>query len=169
MTYTNPVLRVGLDEFAARAADSGVSAMIVADLPVDEAAPFVEAAGRQGMGTVLFVAPTTTDSRLRAVVDAGPVFVYGIAEMGVTGERARSSGAAEEMAMRVRAATQIPLVFGVGIASPESAARAAKVADGVIVGSALVRRVLEAPDLRSAGSALAEIGEGLASAMAGGS
>ena len=167
MTYTNPVLRVGVDSFAAMAADRGVAALILADLPVDEAAPFVAAAAARGVGMVLFAAPTTSERRLRQVVDAGPVFVYGVAEMGVTGERAAASEWASGMAARVRAATDLPLVFGVGIATPEAAAAAAGMADGVIVGTALVRRVLEATDHPAAVAALAGAGRAFSEAMAG--
>lgn len=165
MTYTNPVLRIGLDGFFGRAAEAGVSAVIMADLPVDEAAPFAEAAGERGIGMVLFAAPTTSDSRLQSVIDAGPVFVYGVAEMGVTGERSGSSEWATEMARRIRALTELPLVFGVGIATPEAAAAAARIGDGVIVGTALVRLVLEAPDVGSAAAALHAAGGAFAAAM----
>lgn len=146
MTYSNPVFRDGPDRFARRAAAAGAEALIVADLPVDEAGPVAEAARRHGIGLVLFVAPTTSEDRLRRVAAASPAFVYGIAEMGVTGERSAASSRAAALAARVRAVTDAPLVLGVGIATPEAAAAAARVADGVIVGSALVRRVLESSD-----------------------
>jgi tryptophan synthase alpha chain len=150
MCYVNPILRRGPDRFTAAAADAGASALIVPDLPVDEAAEIAAAAGRHRLGMVLFAAPTTTDARLARLGTLDPVFVYGIAEMGVTGERAESGHRAEGLAARVRAVTRAPLVLGVGISTPEQAADAAGVADGVIVGSALVRRVLEAPDGASA-------------------
>lgn len=165
MSYVNPVIQIGLDRFFGAAAEAGVSALIAADLPVDEAGPFVEAAAARGMGMVLFAAPTTSDARLQAVIDAGPVFVYGVAEMGVTGERASASEWAAGMSQHVRAMTSIPLVFGVGIGTPEAASRAAAVADGVIVGTALVRRVLEAPDAISAAAALRVAGGEFAAAM----
>jgi tryptophan synthase alpha chain len=161
------VLRIGIDSFAAASADHGVAALILADLPVDEAAPFVEAAAAHGVGTVLFAAPTTSERRLRQVVDAGPVFVYGVAEMGVTGERSGASEWAAGMAARVRAATDLPLVFGVGIATPDAARSAAGVADGVIIGTALVRRVLEAPDTAAAVASLSKAGRAFAAAMGG--
>jgi tryptophan synthase alpha chain len=166
MTYSNPVFRDGPDAFAARAAAAGADALIVADLPVDEAPPIAEAAGRHGLGLVLFAAPTTSEDRLRMVAEAGPVFVYGIAEMGVTGERATASSRAAGLAERVRAMTDAPLVLGVGIATPAAAAAAARVADGVIVGSALVRRVLEAGDAAEAMASLREAVEALAAALA---
>lgn len=154
MTYTNPVIRWGPEAFAARAAESGADAVIVADLPVDEAGPIAEAVRAHGMGLVLFAAPTTSDERLRMVADADPPFVYGIAEMGVTGERAVASQRAAGLAARVRAVTDVPLVLGVGIATPAAARAAAQLADGVIVGSALVRRVLEAGDAGEAAASL---------------
>jgi tryptophan synthase alpha chain len=146
MTYSNPVFHEGPGVFAARAAEAGADALIVADLPVDEAAPVSEAAEAHGMGLVVFAAPTTSDERLRKVAEANPPFVYGIAEMGVTGERVGASTRAAELAARVRGVTDVPLVLGVGISTPEAARAAAELADGVIVGSALVRRVLEADD-----------------------
>jgi len=165
MTYVNPVLSIGLDGFFGRVSEAGVSALIVADLPVDEAAPFVEAGAARGVGMVLFAAPTTSDDRLQAVVDAGPAFIYGVAEMGVTGERDRASGWILGMSQRVRAVTDLPLVFGVGIANPAAAADAARLGDGVIVGTALVRRVLEAPDVDAAADSLRVAGAAFAGAM----
>ncbi len=154
MTYVNPVLRIGVPAFAERAAAAGASAVILADLPVDESAPFRDAFGDAGLGTVLFAAPTTGEARLRAVVEARPVFVYGIAEVGVTGEREESGDHVANLSAVVRAITDIPLVLGVGISTPEHARRAALVADGVIVGSALVRRVLDAATTDAAAAAV---------------
>ena len=93
-----------------------------------------------------FAAPTTGDKRLAAIAATNPVFIYGIAEMGVTGERVESSSRPQELAARIRAVTDNPLVMGVGISTPEQAAAVAPHADGVIVGSALVRRALESSD-----------------------
>jgi tryptophan synthase alpha chain len=155
MSYVNPVLRVGVDEFSRSAAEAGASAVILADLPVDEAAPFRDAFDRAGLGMVLFAAPTTGAERLRAIAATNPVFVYGVAEVGVTGERAESGDRVAALAASVRAVTDIPLVLGVGISTPDQARRAARVADGVIVGSALVRRVLDAADPAEAVSAVA--------------
>ncbi len=165
MTYTNPVLRIGPERFAAMAADAGARGLIVADLPVEESGPISEAALASGLGLVLFVAPTTPNERLERVVAADPLFIYGIADMGVTGERGEASRRAAELAARVRDVTDIPLVLGVGISGPASAHQAAQLADGVIVGSALVRRVLEAPDVKAASSSLAAAVEELAAAM----
>lgn len=153
MTYTNPVLRSGAPRFAAAVADTGASALIVADLPVDESADIAAACTAAGIGLVQFAAPTTTPERLAAVVAAAPPFVYGVAEIGVTGERRGASAHAADLVARIRAAGAVPVVLGVGIATPEAAHAAGSVADGVIVGSALVRRVLEAADTDTATAA----------------
>jgi tryptophan synthase alpha chain len=165
MSYVNPVLRVGVDAFARRVATAGVSAVILADLPVDEAGPFRRAFEAAGVGLVLFAAPTTGDERLRAVAAGDPAFIYGIAEVGVTGERLDSGSRAARLAAEVRAVTEIPLVLGVGISTPEHAHRAALVADGVIVGSALVRRVLDAESPAEAVAAVSEAVSALAAAV----
>jgi tryptophan synthase alpha chain len=166
MTYTNPVLHVGPDEFCRRVAAAGGAGLIVADLSTEESAPFLEAAARHGLGMALFVAPTTDAGRLQRVADAGPAFVYGVAEMGVTGERSRSGERIAELAERVRSVTDLPLVLGVGISTPEQAAAAGRLADGIIVGSALVRRILDAPTPAEAITAIAAAVADLATALA---
>ena len=165
MTYVNPVLTMGVIDFAGRAGDAGAGAAIIADLPVDESDPFAGALEAAGVGLVQFAAPTTTDARLDLVVERANPFVYGIAEMGVTGERDRSSSRAVELAARVRARSEVPLVLGVGISGPESAAAAGRLADGVIVGTALVRRVLDAENAAAACAAVAELVGDLAQAV----
>jgi len=102
----------------------------------------------------LFAAPTTTDTRIAAIADADPSFVYAVATLGVTGERAEGSDALAGLADRIRAASDVPIVAGVGISTTEQAAAAAALADGVIVGSALVRKVLEADDPVTAAATL---------------
>lgn len=144
MTYVNPVLRHGVDAFFAKAADAGTAAVIIADLPADEAAPFKQAATDAGIGLVLFAAPTTDDERLDRVLAGDPAFVYGIAEVGVTGERSEASSNTAALAARIRARSDVPIVFGVGISTPDHVARAAETGDGVIVGTAVVRRVMDA-------------------------
>jgi tryptophan synthase alpha chain len=165
MTYVNPVLRHGIDSFFVKVSDAGGSGVILADLPPDESAPFVEVASRVGLGMVQFAAPTTGEERLQLMADLDPVFVYGIAELGVTGERSGSSSNLVALAAAVRSVTDAPLVFGVGISTPEQAAAASAVGDGVIVGTALVRRVMEAPDLRTAQEEVATLVKGLATSV----
>ncbi len=150
MTYVNPILRMGIAAFADRVTDAGASAVIVADLPVDEAEPFTSAFDKRGIGLVLFVAPTTTERRLARVVKANPPFVYGVAELGVTGVRSTASSHIASLVAMVRRQSEVPVVAGVGISTPDQARAAARVADGVIVGSALVRRVLIADDVSEA-------------------
>jgi tryptophan synthase alpha chain len=154
MTYVNPILRMGIDTFAARAAAAGASGVIVADLPVDEAEVFATAFRSRGVGLVLFVAPTTTPARLARVIAANPPFVYGIADLGVTGERSSASSHIAALVARVREHGDVPVVAGVGISTAEQARLAANDADGVIVGSALVRLVLDAEDAAAAQAAL---------------
>lgn len=146
MSYANPVFRTGPTEFATRAVGAGASGLIVADVPLEEIGPLQEAAAAVDLGFVLFAAPTTPDDRLAAIAAAEPVFIYGVAEMGVTGEREVSSERPARLAARVRAITDLPLVMGVGISTPEQATAVTEYADGVIVGSAMVRRVLEASE-----------------------
>lgn len=150
MTYVNPILRMGIEAFADRVALAGGSTVIVADLPVDEAEVLAAAFAEREIGLVLFVAPTTTEDRLSRVVAAAPPFIYGIAELGVTGERATASSHISSLVARVHRHSDIPVVAGVGISTPDQARAAAGAADGVIVGSALVRRVLDADDVGEA-------------------
>ncbi len=165
MTYTNPVLHYGIEPFARDAGASGASGLIVADLPVEESDPFRAATERAGLGMALFAAPTTSDERLNLIAAAQPAFIYGVATLGVTGERSSLSDRGRVLADRIRAVTDAPLVMGVGISTPKQASAAAGGADGIIVGSALVRRVLDAenPDMavRSVGAAV----EALAAAL----
>ena len=165
MTYVNVILQVTPQRFASMAAHAGASAVIVADLPIEEAGPIQAAVEAAGLGMVLFVAPTTDDRRIERILAANPVFVYGIAELGVTGERAESGGRAQEVADRVRARSEVPLVMGVGISTPDQAAAMAAMADGVIVGSALVRTVLDAPDLIEARRRLRSLSREIAAAL----
>jgi tryptophan synthase alpha chain len=165
MTYVNPVLRHGIDDFFDRVADAGGSGVIIADLPVDESEPFVDAACARGLGMVQFAAPTTDHDRLEAIAALDPVFVYAIAEVGVTGERDGASTRIEALASAIRRVTQAPIVFGVGISTPEQAADAARHGDGVIVGTAIVRRVLDAPSAGDARCALVGAVEELATSV----
>jgi len=120
--------------------------LIIADLPLEEATPVAEACDRSGIGLVLFAAPTTQDGRLERIAARAPVFIYGVAELGVTGERDEQSDHPRTLAKRIRAITDVPLVMGVGIGTPEQAEALAPYVDGIIVGSALVRRAMASDD-----------------------
>ena len=143
MTYANPVLRMGAEGFCRRLAEAGADGLIVPDLPLEESDEVASAAARHALGMVQFVAPTTGDERLRRVAAARPLFIYAVADLGVTGERSELSSHVAVLSSRVREITDVPLVLGVGISTPSQAAAVATYGDGVIVGSALVRLVLE--------------------------
>jgi tryptophan synthase alpha chain len=142
MTYYNPVQHAGLERFASMLAGAGIDGAIIPDLPLDELNGWGTCADAAGVETVLLAAPTTPDDRLDAICARSRGFVYGVALMGVTGERDRLAADALEMGRRCKAATDRPVLIGVGISTPEQAVAAAVAADGVIVGSALIARLL---------------------------
>ena len=161
MTYYNPVHHAGHERFAAMLADAGIDGAIVPDLPLDELDGWGDAADGAGVETVLLAAPTTSDERLRAISERSRGFVYGVALMGVTGEREHLANQAEEMGRRLKAVTDRPVLLGVGISNAEQAAQAARCADGVIVGSALVSRLLRSGGPDEAFSFVAELRQAL--------
>ncbi len=142
MTYANPVLRLGEERFLEVAAAAGVAGVIVPDLPVDEAEGWRERCQARGIAPVFLAAPGSSPERLRAIAAAARGFVYCVSTYGVTGEREELAGTAEEVVAALRPLTDVPLLVGVGIGAPEQAAAACAFADGVIVGSAIVRRLL---------------------------
>ena len=142
MTYVNPVYRHGFDAFLTEAREAGVAAAIVPDLPVDEAGEWIERAAAHGLETVFLAAPGTSPERLAAIAAASRGFVYCVATYGVTGARSELAATARELVERLRPLTDMPLIVGVGIGTPEQAAAACGFADGVIVGSALVARLV---------------------------
>jgi tryptophan synthase alpha chain len=143
MTYTNPVGHMGYRRFAAALAGARIAAAIVPDLPLDELDGWSDAADTAGVETVLLAAPTTPDDRLRAICERSHGFVYAIALLGVTGARAALAEQAREMGRRCKEVTDKPVLLGLGISTPEQAVEASGFADGVIVGSALVTRLLD--------------------------
>ncbi|MEX2254678.1 MAG: tryptophan synthase subunit alpha [Acidimicrobiia bacterium] len=146
MTYYNPVHHAGHRRFASSLADAGIDGAIVPDLPLDELDGWADAADDAGVATVLLAAPTTTEDRLHAICERTRGFVYGVSLMGVTGERERLASRAREMGRRCKAATDKPVLLGVGISNAAQAVEAAASADGVIVGSALMSRLLHGGD-----------------------
>ncbi len=143
MTYYNLVYRAGHRRLANSLVSSGVSGAIVPDLPLEELGPWAAAADDAGVETVLLVAPSTPEQRIADIVRRSRGFVYGVGRMGVTGEQAEVARSAQEVAIRIGAATDMPVCVGIGVSTPEQATSVCQVADGVIVGSALVRRLLE--------------------------
>ena len=145
MTYWNPVERYGVDRFATDLAGAGGSGAITPDLIPDEAGEWIAAARGAGLDTVFLVAPSSTDARLAATVDQCRGFVYAASTMGVTGVRGAVSDAATRLVSRVRAARpDARVAVGLGVSNREQAAEVAAFADGVIVGSAFVRCLLDA-------------------------
>lgn len=143
MTYYNPVFRAGHERFARSLAASGVAGAIVPDLPLEESGPWREAATAAGVETVMLAAPTADDARLARVVACARGFVYAVGLLGVTGERTSLAATAVEMARRCTAITDTPVLVGVGVSNAEQAAEAVQVADGVIQGASVVRRLMD--------------------------
>ena len=139
MVYANMVLTAGAEAFALRAAAAGASGLIVPDLPFDEADSVRAACDAEGLALVPLVAPTTTPERIAAIGAGARGFVYTVSLTGTTGERAELPPELTATVERVRAATEVPVAVGFGISTPEQARAVAEVADGVIVGSRIVR------------------------------
>jgi tryptophan synthase alpha chain len=144
MGYWNPVERYGPARWAADLAAAGGTGMITPDLVPEEAGPWIEAALEQGLAPVFLVAPSSTDERIRVVGKTNRGFVYAASTMGTTGAReSGAGGAAEELVGRVRAQCDLPVVVGLGVSNGDQAAEVARFADGVAVGSALVRALTD--------------------------
>lgn len=162
MTYWNPIERYGVEAFAADLAGAGGAGLITPDLIPDEADAWLAAADQHALDRVFLVAPSSTDKRLAMTAEHCRGFVYATAVMGVTGSRDQTSEAAPRLVSRTRAVTDLPVGVGLGVSSGDQAAAVAAYADAVIVGSALVRRLLDAPDLRSGIRAVAALTSDLA-------
>jgi tryptophan synthase alpha chain len=144
-SYLNPLLSYGLERLAGAARDAGVDGVLVTDLPPEEAAGWLGAARAAALDTVFLAAPTSPDRRLVRIAADSSGFVYAVSRTGVTGERDAVSADAGPLVARLRALTAAPVALGFGISTPEQVAAAAAVADGVVVGSALVRFLEESP------------------------
>lgn len=144
MSYWNPVERYGVDAFAEGLAKSGGCGVITPDLTPEEAGEWTRATDAHDIDRIFLVAPSSTDARLRTVASACTGFVYAASTMGVTGARASVSGAAASLVSRVRSVTDLPVAVGLGVSTGDQAAEIAEYADGVIVGSAFIRQVLDA-------------------------
>ncbi len=143
MTYYNICFRMGHRRFANALAEAGISAAILPDLPLEEVEPWARAADHIGIETVLLAAPTAPDERLPRIVERSRGFVYGVGLVGITGERTALASSALEMAKRLKAVTDMPVLIGIGVSNAEQAVEVCQVADGVVVGSAVIRQVLD--------------------------
>jgi tryptophan synthase alpha chain len=168
MTYYNTVHRYGHERFAASLAAASVAGAIVPDLPLEEVGPWATAADGAGVETVLLAAPTGSDERLTRICARSRGFVYGVGLLGVTGERAELARSALSIARRLKALTDKPVLIGIGVSTPAQAAEVAGVADGAVVGSALVRRLLDGGGPEAAGAFVADLRAGLDAGRSGG-
>ncbi|MFG3493603.1 tryptophan synthase subunit alpha [Streptomyces sp. NPDC047928] len=166
MTYWNPIDRYGVERFTAELAEAGGAGCILPDLPVQESALWREHADKHGLATVFVVAPSSRDERLATITAAGSGFVYAASLMGVTGTRESVGEQAADLVRRTRATTEpgrdLPVCVGLGVSNAEQAAEVASFADGVIVGSAFVKRMLDAADERAGLAAVRELAGELA-------
>lgn len=161
MTYFNIVFRAGCRRFAHDLADAGVAGAIVPDLPLEEATEWRGEAEAAGVDAVLLVAPSTPTERAARICAASRGFVYGIGVMGVTGERGQLAASAADVGRRLRALTELPVCVGIGVSNVEQAAVVCAEADGVVIGSALVRRLLDGVGPSGAAEFVADVRAGL--------
>jgi tryptophan synthase alpha chain len=146
MGYYNPMLAYGLERFVDEAATAGADGFIVPDLPPEEADDLDRLCRARGLGLIYFLAPTSTDERVRLVAQKARGFIYLVSLTGVTGARTQLSDRLGELVKRVRHATSTPIAIGFGVSTPDQASEVSQIADGVIVGSALVQIVDRAED-----------------------
>jgi tryptophan synthase alpha chain len=156
MTYANIAFHMGWERFAKELREAGVVAAILPDIPLEEAGPWCEAADQVGIETVMLAAPTAPDERLPRICARARGFVYAVGLLGVTGVRAELAASAAVIARRVKAVTERPVLVGVGIGTPAQAVEACRVADGVVVGSAVVQRMLDGAGPEGVGALVAE-------------
>jgi tryptophan synthase alpha chain len=158
MGYTNPVLAYGLEKFVADAAEAGASGFIIPDLPPDEGGELISLCKQHGLDLVFLLSPNSSEERIRFVTQQSSGYVYLVSVLGITGERAVMLVELAEFVKRVRSQTEKRLAVGFGISTPEQAAAVGEIADGVIVGSALIKAVGQADDpVAAAGKFVSEL------------
>jgi tryptophan synthase alpha chain len=165
MSYWNPIERIGVDAFADRLREAGGVGVITPDLTPEEAGDWVAATQAAGLDRVFLVAPSSSDERIAAVAGITNGFVYAASLMGVTGARSSVGSGARELVARVRVLTDLPVAVGLGVSTGDQAAEVASYADGVIVGSAFIARILAAPDHEAAVAAVRELAAELAAGV----
>ncbi|MEP7367093.1 MAG: tryptophan synthase subunit alpha [Acidobacteriota bacterium] len=149
-SYLNPLMRYGFAKLAADAKAAGIDGCLLTDLSVEEAGEFIEPMRANGLDTVFLAAPTSPPERLKAVAEHSSGFIYLVSRTGVTGEQAQLSASVGPLVKAIRAHTDLPLAVGFGISKPEQAGETARLVEGVVVGSAIVRVVEKygaSPDL----------------------
>jgi tryptophan synthase alpha chain len=156
MCYYNTIHHTGHRRFAHLLRTAGIVAAIVPDLPLEESRPWCESADHEGIETVMLAAPTAPDERLPRIAARSRGFVYSVGLLGVTGERQSLAASATALAERLKAITDVPVLVGVGVSNAEQARQAVTVADGVIQGASVVRRLMDdGPD--AVGAYVAEV------------
>ncbi|MBZ5736854.1 tryptophan synthase subunit alpha [Nocardioides mangrovi] len=166
MTYWNPVARYGVERFATDLANAGGAGLITPDITPDFAEDWIAAADAHDLDKVFLVSPSSTDARIAMTTAASRGFVYATGIMGVTGTAQATAAGVAPLIARTKATTDLPVGVGVGVSTGDQAAELATYADGVIVGSAFVRRLLDHPDDRAAGlRALTELTADLAAGV----
>ncbi|HEU5354082.1 MAG TPA: tryptophan synthase subunit alpha [Actinocrinis sp.] len=162
MTYWNPIERYGVDRFAKEFADAGGAGLITPDLIPEEAEAWITASDAHNLDRVFLVAQSSTDERIALTTRTCRGFVYAASLMGVTGTREAVNSEAKHLVERTKAATDVPVCVGLGVSNAQQAAEVAQFADGVIVGTAFVRRLLDAPNEAAGLAAVRELAEQLA-------
>ncbi len=146
MTYYNPVFKYGIELFISDAREAGIDGVIIPDLPPDEAAEFIRLSKKAHLNTIFLLAPTSTEDRVKKVVRASTGFIYYVSITGITGAALSLDGSMEVLISNIRKYTDKPIAVGFGVSTPEEASAVARVSDGVIVGSAIVKRIHNSPD-----------------------
>jgi tryptophan synthase alpha chain len=144
-TYFNPVLRMGCERFAAGVADAGLEGALITDLPVEEAASYLQPMRQRNLATVFLAAPTSSERRLKRIVQASSGFVYAVSRAGVTGARQHLTDDAEKLVRRLRRHSPLPIAVGFGISTAAQVAAVGKFADAAVVGSAIVETIERNP------------------------
>ncbi len=146
MTYYNPVFKYGIDLFISDAREAGIDGVIIPDLPPDEAAEFTRLSKKARLNTIFLLAPTSTEDRIKKVARASTGFIYYVSITGITGAALLLDGSMEGLISNIKKHTEKPIAVGFGVSTPEEASAVARISDGVIVGSAIVKRLHNAPD-----------------------
>ena len=162
MTYWNPIEKYGVEKFAQSISDNGGSGVITPDLTIEESGDWKAAVAKAGINSIYVVAPSTSDARLPQVTSQCGGFVYAASLMGVTGARASISSGAPDLVARIRTTTNLPVSVGLGVSTRDHAKAVAGYADGVIVGSAFIKAILDAPDEESGLAAVRSLASELA-------
>jgi len=148
-SYLNPILRMGMEQFAAKAADAGIDGALITDLPVEEATEYLRHMRKRNLATVFLAAPTSTDERLKRIAEASTGFVYAVSRTGVTGTRKELPEDAQKLVRRLRKFTKLPIAVGFGISAPEQFAAVGAFAEAAVVGSAIVQAIESNPGMEA--------------------